>query len=140
MGYKWGLIYAPMNTTFTLDDFLAAMNQMNRVGPLRALLKWVPMVPVDAEDQFEDSDPDVKCVRAMIQSMTPAERNLPDSIDGSRRNRIAGGSGTRPDDVRDLIRQFQGMQRIMQRMDGMSIRERLRAVRTFSQEMSRPSD
>lgn len=109
---KLGVKHALMDTTFTLDDFLGAMDQMQRMGPIKSLMKLVPGMPVGDEDP----DQDVRFVRAMIQSMTPDERRDPDHIEVSRRNRIARGSGTSPDDVGDLIRQFQVTQRMMARM------------------------
>jgi signal recognition particle subunit SRP54 len=102
-----------VGTTFTLDDFLAAMDQMKRMGPMKSLMKLFPGMP---QAVSADPDQDVARVRAMIQAMTPAERQKPDRIDASRRNRIARGSGTDPNDIGDLIRQFQGMQRMMERI------------------------
>jgi signal recognition particle subunit SRP54 len=120
-----------MDKRFTLDDFLAAMDQMQRMGPLKSLMKLVPGMQHDGD---EDPDEDVKCVRAVIQSMTRAERQEPGTIDASRRTRIARRSGTNPVDVADLINQFNGMSRMMERMAGMSVRERLREIQDFSGE------
>ena len=77
-------------------------------------------------------------VKAMIQSMTLDERQNPDKIDRSRRNRIARGSGTDPADVNDLLKQFKGMSGMMQKMAGMSVGDRLREVQNISREAQNP--
>jgi signal recognition particle subunit SRP54 len=90
---------------FTFDDFLKAMNQIQKLAPVRSVMRLLP--GTEAIESF-DPDADLKRVRAMIQSMTFSERQNPVRIDDSRRGRIARGSRTEPDDVRDLIEQFKG--------------------------------
>jgi signal recognition particle subunit SRP54 len=127
---------------FTLDDFLKAMGQMSKMGSLKGLMKMIPGMGqvAAAMDSMGDMDPDkdVKRVQAMIQSMTLDERQNPDKIDRSRRNRIAQGSGTDPADVHDLLKQFKGMSGVMQQMAGLSTIDRLRALKGMERDMLNP--
>jgi signal recognition particle subunit SRP54 len=103
---------------FTLDDFLAQMQQIKKMGPLGGLLKMMPGLPKEMKNA-EIGDDALKPVEAIIHSMTPLERRRPELINGSRRTRIATGSGTTVGDVNRLVKQFQDMQKMMKRM-GMS--------------------
>lgn len=104
--------------TFDLEDFLNQIQQLKRMGPLGQLLEMLPgmgkltkQLPSGAlgEDQM-------KHVEAIIRSMTPGERSEPSIIDGSRRRRIARGSGTTPQEVNQLINQFMQMRTMMKQM------------------------
>jgi signal recognition particle subunit SRP54 len=104
---------------FTLEDFLTAMRQVQRMGPLDQLLKLIPgagrmQVPAASMDPKK-----MKHVEAIILSMTKAERTNPKIIDGSRRMRIAKGSGRSVAEVNRLLKQFQDMQQFMKQMKGM---------------------
>ena len=104
---------------FTLEDFLTAMRQVQRMGPLEQLLKLIPgasrlQVPVAQMDPRR-----VKHVEAIILSMTPDERRRPQIIDGSRRARIAKGSGRPVAEVNRLLKQFREMKKFMKQMKGM---------------------
>jgi signal recognition particle subunit SRP54 len=127
---------------FTLDDFLRAMDQMKKMGSLKGLMKMIPGMGqmASAMDAMGEMDPDqdVQRVRAMIQSMTLDERQNPDKIDRSRRNRIAGGSGTDPADVHDLLKQFKGMSGVMQNLAGMSKVDQFRAIQGMQKDMMNP--
>src|SRR3954447_330625 len=103
---------------FTLDDFLEQMQQLKKMGPLGNLLGMMPGVPKELKGA-EIGDDDLKPVEAIIRSMTLEERAQPQLINGSRRTRIANGSGTSPSDVNRLVKQFSEMQKIMKRF-GMS--------------------
>jgi signal recognition particle subunit SRP54 len=104
---------------FTLEDFLTAMRQVQRMGPLDQLLKLIPGA-AKLSPQAERMDPKkMKHVEAIILSMTPAERKNPKIIDGSRRLRIAKGSGRPVSEVNRLLKQFQDMQKFMKQMKGM---------------------
>ena len=103
---------------FTLDDFLAQMQQIKKMGPLGGLMKMMPGMPKELKNA-EIGDDALKPVEAIIHSMTPLERRKPELINGSRRTRIANGSGTTVNDVNRLVKQFQEMQKMMKRM-GMS--------------------
>jgi signal recognition particle subunit SRP54 len=100
---------------FTLEDFLEQMQQVKKMGPIGNLIGMLPGVPKEVRDA-EIDDREIARVEAIIQSMTPAERVRPEVIDGSRRARIANGSGTSPTDVSQLIKQFREMQKMMRRM------------------------
>jgi signal recognition particle subunit SRP54 len=104
--------------TFNLDDFLNQIQQLKRMGPLSGLLEMIPglgklskQLPSGALDGDQ-----LKHVEAIIRSMTPAERNEPTMIDGSRRRRIARGSGTTPQEVNQLVSQFLDMRKMMKQM------------------------
>ncbi len=104
---------------FTLEDFLTAMRQVQKMGPLDQLLKLMPgagklKIPGGAVDPKR-----MKHVEAIILSMTPAERKNPKLIDGSRRARIARGSGRPVAEINRLLKQFVEMQKFMKQMKGM---------------------
>ena len=103
---------------FDLEDFLGQLQQMKKLGSIGQILEMVPggkmlgaKLPKGAMD-----DAGLVRVEAMIQSMTPRERAKPEIIGGSRRKRIAGGSGTTPSDVNRLLSQFQQVRKMMKRM------------------------
>jgi signal recognition particle subunit SRP54 len=104
---------------FTLDDFLDQLQQVRRMGPLQNLMGLMPGVPKELRDTEVDED-QVSKVEAIIRSMTRDERVDPNIIDGSRRLRIANGSGTQTADVSQLIKQFREMQKMMTRIPGFS--------------------
>jgi signal recognition particle subunit SRP54 len=104
---------------FTLDDFLDQLQQVRKMGPLQNLMGLMPGVPKELRDTEVDED-QVSKVEAIIRSMTRDERVDPNIIDGSRRLRIANGSGTQTADVSQLIKQFREMQKMMKRMPGLS--------------------
>ncbi|MCA9089043.1 MAG: signal recognition particle protein [Planctomycetaceae bacterium] len=127
---------------FTLDDFLRSMEQIQKMGSMKSLLKLIPGMgqlagALDAMDGM-DPDKDVKRIKAMIQSMTLDERQNPDRIDRSRRNRIARGSGTDPAELNDLLKQFKGMAGMMKEMAGMGMMERMRAAQGMQSTMMNP--
>src|SRR6187402_152118 len=107
-----------MEGEFTLDDFLEQMQSIKKMGSLSSLLGMMPGMPKELKNA-KISDDDIKPVEAIIRSMTYQERARPQIINGSRRARIARGSGTDPGDVTRLIKQFGDMQKMMKRM-GMS--------------------
>ncbi len=104
---------------FTLDDFLDQLQQVRKMGPLQNLMGLMPGVPKELRDTEVDEN-QVSKVEAIIRSMTREERTEPNIIDGSRRLRIANGSGTQTGDVSQLIKQFREMQKLMKRMPGLS--------------------
>ncbi|MEZ5941689.1 MAG: signal recognition particle protein [Planctomycetaceae bacterium] len=128
---------------FTLDDFLRSMEQISRMGSMKSLLKLIPGMgqmaqAMDAMDGM-DPDKDVKRIKAIIQSMTLDERQNPDRIDRSRRNRIARGSGTDPAEINDLLKQFKGMAGMMKDMMGMGMSDRLKAAQQMQGAMMNPN-
>ncbi|QDT46912.1 signal recognition particle protein [Symmachiella dynata] len=119
---------------FTLDTFLSTMKQMKKLGPMGEVMKMIPGMGGAVEAMGDmNPDDDMKQIEGIIQSMTPHERSNPDVIDISRRRRIAKGSGVDPADVNKLLKDFGGMQGMMSKMAGMSIRERMRAVKELGE-------
>ena len=106
-----------MEGQFTLDDFLDQMQALKKMGPLSGLLGMMPGMPKELKNA-QISDDDLKPVEAIIRSMTPEERVRPQIINGSRRSRIAAGSGTDPGDVSRLVKQFDEMQKMMKKLGG----------------------
>ncbi|HZA00044.1 MAG TPA: signal recognition particle protein [Acidimicrobiales bacterium] len=104
--------------TFTLDDFLEQLQQVRKMGPLQNLMGMMPGVPKELRDTEVDEG-QVRRIEAIIRSMTREERVDPMIIDGSRRLRIANGSGTQPSDVSQLLKQFREMRKLMKRMPGL---------------------
>ena len=102
---------------FTLDDFLDQLQQLKKMGPLQNVLGMLPGVGAQLKGA-EVSDDQVKRTEAIIRSMTPAERENPQIINGSRRSRIANGSGTQVQDVNRLVKQFAEMQKMMKQFGG----------------------
>ena len=103
---------------FTFDDFLDQMRQVQKMGSLSSLMAMMPGVPKELKNVNID-DGELKRVEAIICSMTADERRQPELINGSRRLRIANGSGTTTGEVNRLVKQFQEMQKLMKRMGGL---------------------
>ena len=103
---------------FDFEDFLNAMQQMRKLGPLQQILGMIPGMSQLARNEELISEKQLKQVEAMIFSMTIEERRNPDIIKGSRRERIARGSGTTVQDITQLTKQFQQMQRMMKQLSG----------------------
>ncbi|HKJ02840.1 MAG TPA: signal recognition particle protein [Longimicrobiales bacterium] len=104
---------------FTLEDFLVAMRQVQKMGPLEQLMKLIPGAAKLSIPAGQMDPKRMKHVEAIILSMTPAERRNPDILDGSRRLRIARGSGRPVAEVNRLMKQFKEMQKFMKQMKGM---------------------
>ncbi len=100
-----------LSASFTLDDFLDQFQQLRKMGPLGQLVGMLPGASGLGDVQV--SERDVARVEAIIRSMTPAERRNPKIIDGSRKRRIAAGSGTRTQEVNGLLKQFAETQKMM---------------------------
>ena len=112
---------ALMEGQLTLEDFLEQLQQVKKMGPLQSLVGMLPGLPKELKDT-EIDDREIARVEAIIRSMTPAERRNPELIDGSRRSRIARGSGSTTAEVNGLLKQFKEMQRMMKmasRLPGM---------------------
>jgi signal recognition particle subunit SRP54 len=97
---------------FTLEDFLEQMRQMRKMGPLSSIVGMLPGMPRDVRNA-EIDDSELGRVEAIICSMTPQERADPSIINGSRRARIAAGSGTSTAQVNALLKQFKMIQQMM---------------------------
>ena len=102
---------------FTLEDFQAQIKQMKKMGPLKGILKMLPGMGGDVLDKAKVDDDQFVKVEAIINSMTVAERRQPDLINGSRRKRIARGSGTTVSQVNKLLKQYRDMRRMMRQIN-----------------------
>src|SRR5690606_11210529 len=105
-----------------LEDFLTAMKQMSKLGPLEGLLKLLPGVNSKMLKQANLDPKRMRHVEAIILSMTPSERKTPGIINGARRLRIAKGSGRPVQEVNRLLDQFKGMQKMMKKAAGGGMR------------------
>jgi signal recognition particle subunit SRP54 len=102
-----------------LEDFLTAMRQMEKLGPLEGLLKMLPGVNSKMLKQLKDADPKrMKHLEAIVLSMTKEERKKPELMNGTRRARVAKGSGRPIQEVNRLLEQFREMQKMMKKVAG----------------------
>jgi signal recognition particle subunit SRP54 len=122
------------DASFDLSDFLDQLRMIKKMGPLEGIIGMLPNIPgvgKISEDQIDENA--LVRTEAIIQSMTPAERSKPQLINGSRRERIAKGSGTKPQDVASLLKQFEMMRKMMRsalgRIPGMPGRKAGRKAR-----------
>lgn len=99
-----------------LEDFLAQLRQMKKMGPLSKMLDYLPVDP--GLKNMDISEEKYKHIEAIISSMTPKERSDPRIIDGSRRKRIAEGSGTNVQDINQLLKQFYSVRKFVKEMVG----------------------
>ncbi|HOT75647.1 MAG TPA: signal recognition particle protein [Candidatus Wallbacteria bacterium] len=107
--------------TFTFDDFLTQIEQVQKMGPLDQLLGMIPgfsSIPQLKDVKIDEKE--IEHIKAIIRSMTRQERRLPSIIDGSRRKRIAAGSGRDVSDVNKLLKQFEQTRKMMKQMNKMS--------------------
>jgi len=111
-----------MEARFTFEDFYAQLQQLKKMGPLGDLLKMIPGMGGLAKQIPEgpEAERELKRIEAIISSMTRAERAEPTLINGSRRKRIAAGSGTKVSDVNSLLKQFAEMQKVMKQMGSLA--------------------
>lgn len=103
---------------FDFDDFLSQLQQIKKMGNVKDLLGMIPGMGKMVKDLDIDND-SFKPIEAIISSMTPKERSRPDIIDGSRKKRIAAGSGTNITQVNNLLKQFDEMRKMMKKMNTM---------------------
>ena len=99
-----------------LQDFLAAMQQVQKMGPLEGLLGMLPGMPAKALKQAKVDPRRIRHTEAIILAMTPEERRRPEILNGSRRVRIARGAGRTVQEVNQLLKQFQQMKQVMKGM------------------------
>ncbi|HET7396249.1 MAG TPA: signal recognition particle protein [Gammaproteobacteria bacterium] len=112
---------------FDLEDFRDQLQQMQNMGGLSAMLDKLPgagKIPEQARAQFDDKD--LRRQVAIINSMTAKERRKPDLLNGSRRRRIAAGSGTQVQDVNRLLKQYVQLEKVMKKMKGGGMAKMLR--------------
>jgi signal recognition particle subunit SRP54 len=101
-----------MKNEFTFEQFLQQIKQMRKMGPLQDLVKLIPGMGAKALGNVKVDEKGVARLEAIVLSMTPGERRRPEIINGSRRRRIARGSGTTVQDVNRLLKDFQQMRRL----------------------------
>ena len=105
--------------TFTLDDFLEQLRALRKMGSINSIMGMVPGMASQVRDLDEALDERrIDRIEGIINSMTPSERLGPDVIDGSRRARIAAGSGTQVGEINQLVKQFREMRKMMKQMGG----------------------
>ncbi len=102
--------------TFDLDDFLTQMQQIKKLGPLENLIKMIPGAKKMGLNNVKINPKDMAHVEAIIQSMTPEERQNPNILKASRKQRIAKGSGRSVEEVNRLLKQFEEMKKMMKMM------------------------
>jgi signal recognition particle subunit SRP54 len=103
---------------FTLEEFQDQLSQMKSMGPIDQLIGMIPGMNARQLQGLEVDDSHLKKIEAIIQSMTPEERRRPEIIGGSRRKRIAQGSGTRVQDVNRLLKQFSQTKQMLKQLSG----------------------
>jgi signal recognition particle subunit SRP54 len=105
-----------MKGEFSFDDFLRSYKMLRRMGPLQGLLKMIPGLGSQLEGLDEVDERQLARVEAIVLSMTPQERRFPHVIDGSRRQRIARGSGTNVQQVNQLLQARKQMAKMMKQL------------------------
>jgi len=106
-----------LEARFDLEDFLQQMKQMKKMGPLSGLLDMIPgLGNMKGKIDANEAEQQMKQIEAIINSMTMDERRRPDILNGSRKRRVAKGSGTSVQEVNQLIHQFRDMQRMMKQL------------------------
>ncbi len=114
--------------SFDLNDFLGQLEQIKKMGNLKDVMGMIPGMGAAIKDADISND-SFKPIESIIRSMTPKERSQPDLIDGSRRRRIAGGSGRTIQEVNNLLKQFEQMKKMMKKFNTMTPGNRARAMR-----------
>ncbi|HZY43499.1 MAG TPA: signal recognition particle protein [Anaerolineae bacterium] len=106
-----------LSARFDMEDFLAQLQQIKKLGPITGLLDMIPgMGGMKQQIDPHEAEQSLKRIEAIINSMTVKERRQPDLLNGSRKRRIAKGSGTQVQDINQLIKQFRDMQRMMKQL------------------------
>ena len=105
-----------MNGTFTLDDMLVQMQQMNKLGSMKGLMKLIPGMPKITDEQEKEANEQMKKTKAIISSMTMEERRDPKILKASRKIRIAKGSGTQASDVNRVLNQYEKTKEMMKQL------------------------
>ncbi len=109
-----------MEGKFTMNDLLGSIEQSRKLGPLSSIMKMLPgMSDMASAINDSDADAELKRIKAIIQSMTPAEREDPSIMRSSHKRRIARGSGTRVEDVNKLCNQYDKMKKLFKNMSSL---------------------
>lgn len=115
--------------SFTLSDYLDQLKQIRSMGPLDSLIGMIPGMNQAALKGATVDEKALDRTEAIILSMTPRERTKPDIINGSRRKRIAAGSGTSVEEVNRLLRQFEQMNRMMKQLTGKNAKKMMKRMK-----------
>ena len=121
---------------FDFNDFLAQLNQMKKMGSMKSLVDKMPgfaKIPKNAAEMMDDKV--LVQMEAIIFSMTKKERRFPALINGSRKQRIAKGSGTTPQDIGKLLKQFEKMQKMLQRFGGNKMEKQLKQLQQYKHQL-----
>jgi signal recognition particle subunit SRP54 len=116
---------------FSLDDFYNQLQQLKKMGPLESILEMIPGMGGKMMRGLKIDEKAMERVEAMINSMTKEERQKPHLIDGSRRRRIAQGSGTSVQNVNQLLKQFTMMQKMIKNVSSMDMRKLEKGFTSF---------
>ncbi|MBO4949323.1 MAG: signal recognition particle protein, partial [Peptococcaceae bacterium] len=109
-----------LKAEFTLEDYLDQMEQLQNMGNINSMLEMMPGMSKNKLKDIQIDEKDMARTKAIILSMTPAERRNPKIINGSRRKRIAAGSGMKVQDVNRLLKQYEQSQVLMKQFGGMA--------------------
>jgi len=104
--------------SFDLMDFAEQLGQMQNMGGMASMMKMLPGANISSEMLAQVDDKPMKRMQAMVYSMTAKERQYPRLINGSRKKRIANGSGTSVQELNKMLKQFAQMQKMMKKMKG----------------------
>lgn len=115
--------------SFTLQDYLEQMKQVRNMGPLDSLIGMIPGMNQGALKGATIDEKALDRTEAIILSMTPRERTKPDIINGSRRKRIAAGSGTSVEEVNRLLRQYEQMNKMMKQFTGKASKKMMKRMK-----------
>ncbi len=117
--------------TFTLEDFLEQLRQLRKMGNLEQIVSMLPGANTGALKDISIDEKQMARTEAIVLSMTPMERMKPDIINGSRRRRIAAGSGVTVEEVNKLLKQFDQMKRLMKQFAGAGSKRGARMLGNF---------
>ena len=117
-----------LGAEFTLEDFLAQMQQIKKMGPLQGLMGMIPGMGKALKDVDLD-DGQLKQVESIIQSMTAEERRNHKLLNGKRKKRVAAGCGRSPQEINELLRSFEEMQKMMKSLGGARGMKAMRQLR-----------
>ncbi|MBE6563501.1 MAG: signal recognition particle protein [Ruminococcaceae bacterium] len=115
--------------TFTLTDYLEQFRQIKNMGPIENLMGMLPGIKPGALKDAKIDEKAMGRTEAIILSMTPREREKPDLINGSRKKRIAAGSGTSVEEVNRLLKQFEQMNKMMRQLTGKNAKKHMKRMK-----------
>lgn len=120
---------------FDFSDFLSQLQQMKKMGGLSSLMSKLPSMGLPKGAAAMMDDKLIIKMEAMIYSMTPQERRFPACINGSRKKRIAAGSGTQPQDINKLLKQFEQMQKMLSRFKGDKMGQQMKKLEQLQSQL-----